>query len=96
MKGLRENAVSRTCLPVLKHITSDLKISYHNTRFLHCHMKDFANYENLKSGDIIAISESRLVPSDRNEDFQLPGFNMYCFDAHLANGGRPFNGIVLY
>lgn len=30
--------------------------------------------ENLKSGDVIAISESRLVPNDRDEDFLLPGF----------------------
>lgn len=96
MKRLREDAVLRTCLRVLKHITSDLKIIYHNTRSLHCHMKYVANDENLKSGDIIAISESRLVPSDRDKDFLLPGFNMYRFDAHLANGRRPFNRMVLY
>lgn len=96
MERLREDVVLRTCLPVLKHITSDLKIIYHNTRSLHCHMKDVANDENLKSGDIIAISESRLVPNDRDEDFLLPGFNMYRFDGHVANGGRPFNGMVLY
>lgn len=43
-------------------------------------MKDVANDEILKSGDIIAITESRLVPNDRGEDFLLPGFNMYRFD----------------
>lgn len=59
-------------------------------------MKDVANDEILKSGDIIAISESRLVPNDRGEDFLLPGFNMYRFDAHVACEGRPFNGMVLY
>lgn len=59
-------------------------------------MKDVANDEILKSGDIIAISESRLVPNDRGEDFLLPGFNMYRFDAHVASEGRPFNGMVLY
>lgn len=59
-------------------------------------MKDVANDEILKSGDIIAMSESRLVPNDRDEDLLLPGFNMHRFDAHVASEGRPFNGMVLY
>lgn len=96
MEKLREDAVLRTCLPVLKQITSDLKIIYHNTRSLHCQMKDVATDEILKSGDVIAITESRLVPNDRDDDFLLPGFNMYRFDAHVASEGRPFNGMVLY
>lgn len=96
MERLREDAVLRTCLLVLKHIKSDLKTIYHNTRSLHCHKKSVANDENLKSGDRIAIAESRLVLNDRDEDFLLPGFNMYRFDAQVENGGQPFNVMVLY
>lgn len=96
MERLREDAVLRTCLLVLKHITSDLKTIYSNTRSLHCRKKSVANDENLKSGDRIAISESRLVLNATDEDFLLTGFNMYRFDAQVENGGRPLNGMVLY
>lgn len=92
MERLREDAVLRTCLLVLKHITSDLKTIYSNTRSLHCRKKSVANDEKLKS----AISESRLVLNATDEDFLLTGFNMYRFDAQVENGGRPLNGMVLY
>lgn len=42
-------------------------IRFENYVSQHCHMKDVANDENLKSGDIIAMSESRLVPNDRSD-----------------------------
>lgn len=59
-------------------------------------MKDVVNDENLKLGDIIVILESRFVFNDRDEDFLFFGFNMYRFDGYVVNGGRLFNGMVLY
>lgn len=96
MERLREDVVLRICLLVLKYIILDLKIIYYNIRFLYCYMKDVVNDENLKLGDIIVILESRFVFNDRDEDFLFFGFNMYCFDGYVVNGGWLFNGMVLY
>lgn len=96
MERLREDVVLRICLLVLKYIILDLKIIYYNIRFLYYYMKDVVNDENLKLGDIIVILESRFVFNDRDEDFLFFGFNMYCFDGYVVNGGWLFNGMVLY
>lgn len=96
MERLREDVVLRICLLVLKYIILDLKIIYYNIRFLYCYMKDVVNDENLKLGDIIVILESRFVFNDRDEDFLFFGFNMYCFDGYVVNGGWLFNRMVLY
>lgn len=96
MERLREDVVLRICLLVLKYIILDLKIIYYNIRFLYCYMKDVVNDENLKLGDIIVILESRFVFNDRDEDFLFFGFNMYCFNGYVVNGGWLFNGMVLY
>lgn len=97
MQRLRENAVLRICLPILKNIASDLKIIYQNCRSLHLHIKDVCADKNLTLGNIIAFSESRLVNRDKNEDYLLPGFHMYRFDANVSNDlERPNHDMVVY
>lgn len=97
MQRLRENAVLRICLPILKNIASDLKIIYQNCRSLHLHIKDVCADKNLTLGNIIAFSESRLVNRDKNEHYLLPGFHMYRFDANVSNDlERPNHGMVVY
>ena len=47
--------------------------------------------------DIIAISESRLKETDRSDDFEIPGFNIYRFDdLNTGNTDRSYWGIVVY
>ena len=49
------------------------------------------------SGNIIALTESRLKSSDRNEDYMLPGFHIYRFDSSVhTNSERPYYGTVVY
>lgn len=51
----------------------------------------------MHASDIIAISESRLKQSDKNDDYNIPGFRMYRFDDDVGvNCGRSYKGIVVY
>lgn len=45
---------------------------------------------------IIAVSESRLKITDKNDDYNLPGFQMFRFDGSENFGVRSYNGIVIY
>lgn len=97
MERLRTETHMHSCVPILKDITSDLKIVYHNTRSLHLHIRDLAHESNMHASDIIAISESRLKQSDKNDDYNIPGFHMYRFNDDVGvNCGRSYKGIVVY
>lgn len=50
------------------------------------------------SSDIIAVSESRLMPSDDAITYSIPEFTSYRFDAvsHNDDAFRPYRGIVVY
>lgn len=80
-----------------KDIALDIKIIYQNCRSLQLHMKDVYADKNLTFGNIIALSQFRLVNRDKYEDYLLPGFHMYRFDANVLNDlERPSHGMVLY
>lgn len=96
MARLREQASLSLCLPNLSQINDDMKIIYHNTRSLNKHFEDLKNDGNIMSADIIAVSESRLKITDKNDDYNLPGFQMFRFDGSENLGVRSYNGIVIY
>ena len=97
MGRLRAEAPLRVCLPILGNLTSDVKVIYHNSRSLHLHHRDLSTENNMLSGDIIAITESRLKCDDLNEDYNLPGFQMHRFDSNVASSDdRPYYGTVIY
>lgn len=61
------------------------------------HIQELVHENNMHASDIIAISKSRLNDTDRNEDYDLPGFHIHRFDETNANnGGRSYRGIVVY
>lgn len=97
MERMRNHAALWTCLPILENITSDLKIIYHNSRSLHLHISDLLSEKNILSGDIVAVTESRLKASDNSENYLLPGFHIYRFDEEESSHTmRPFYGSVIY
>lgn len=97
MKRLRTNCLLHSCVPILSDIREDLKIVYHNSRSLHLHFPEFARETNIHASDIIAISESRLKETDKNDDYEIQGFNMHRFDdLNVGNTRRSYRGIVVY
>lgn len=97
MDRLRADSMLHSCVPILKDISEDIKIVYHNTRSLHLHIQELVHEKNMHASDIIAISESRLKDTDRNEDYELPGFHIHRFDeTNATNGARSYRGIVVY
>lgn len=47
MERLRTETHMHSCVLILKDITSDLKIVYHNTRYLYLHIRDLAHESNM-------------------------------------------------
>lgn len=54
-----------------------IKIVYHNARSLHLHIQELVHEKNMHASDIIGISENRHKDTDRNKDYQLPGFHIH-------------------
>lgn len=96
MDRLYSEATLHSCLPLLQNLNEDFKLLYHNCRSLHLHINDMKLEKNLISADIIAISESRLKPSDDAECYELQGFSTYRYDDEKYTSGRPYHGIVIY
>lgn len=98
MIRLREHSLLHSCVPILSNILEDLKIVYHNCRSLHLHIKDLITEKNMLDSDIVAVAESRLVQSDRNDEYSIPGFRIYRFDDEHNQDARirTCRGIVLY
>lgn len=67
-----------------------------NIRSLHKHIDDLKKDFNLLSSDVLALSETRLIESDRNESFSLPGYTLYRFDYPCNSEQRSSYGLALY
>lgn len=97
MNRLREAARIDLCVPNLMERTADCTVfAVFNTRSLHKHIDDIRKDFNLLSSDLIALSETHLLDSDRNETFALHGYRLYRFDSTQNSGHRSSHGLALY
>ena len=97
MERLRFNASLKLCLDSLhSHPLTALKIVFFNIRSLHKHIADLQTDFSLLSSDIIGVSETRLLRSDNDSLYQLPGFSLYRFDFENQSPGRSSYGLALY
>ena len=97
MNRLREEARIDLCVPNLMERTAGCTVfAVFNTRSLHKHIDDIRKDFNLLSSDLIALSETHLLDSDRNETFELHGYRLYRFDSTQNSGQRSSHGLALY
>ena len=99
IERLRTEAVLNLCYKPLYTLSDgSLKFVFNNTRSLHAHFEDIKEEPNIKSADVIGFAESRLISSDSDEDYRLPGFAMPIRnDQSQVNATtRPYHGLVLY
>ena len=72
------------------------KIVYHNTRSLNKHFADLKSFDLLSGAHLIAVAESRLLPSDSDADFSLPGYSILRNDQAPSSHIRPSHGSLVY
>lgn len=77
-----------------------IKVTFQNARSLHLHHADLKNDHNHTAADIIAVAETRLCPTDTDESYDLPDFNLFRADQTLNNPHhphlRPPHGLAAY
>ena len=68
-----------------------------NTRSLYKHIENVkANY-NICASDVFFLTETRLVHSDDNKKYEIPGFEVSCRNDQLCNSAtRPPHGLISY
>ncbi|CAC5400691.1 unnamed protein product [Mytilus coruscus] len=72
---LMTDATLQLCFKPLYNLSSNyFKVVFNNSRSLHAHFKDLKSDPNILDADVIGIAESRLISTDENEDFYVPGF----------------------
>lgn len=97
MSRLRNEGKMRVCIDNLreKDPCTTVLTSF-NIRSLHKHKEDLEKDLNLMFSDVLAISETRLVQTDEDETFSLPGYIMYRFDSPQHCTQRPSYGLAFY
>ncbi|CAC5416140.1 unnamed protein product [Mytilus coruscus] len=96
---LRADATLQLCFKPLYNLSSNyFKVVFNNSRSLHAHFDDLKSDPNILDADVIGIAESRLISTDVNEDFYVPGFEPPVrLDQKQTNlNTRPPHGLVLY
>ncbi|XP_063442198.1 uncharacterized protein LOC134722507 [Mytilus trossulus] len=96
---LRTDATLQLCFKPLYNLSSNyFKVVFNNSRSLHAHFNDIKSDPNILDADVIGIAESRLISTDENGDFHLPGFEPPVrLDEKQTNfNTRPPHGLVLY
>ena len=97
MTRLRNERMLRLCyVPPYSLDTHTLKITLQNARSLHHHIADLKADHNHISADIIAVCETRLMPSDMDDYFSIPGYRLLRFDQPRTNPLRPPHGLAIY
>ncbi|VDI78482.1 Hypothetical predicted protein [Mytilus galloprovincialis] len=72
---LRTDATLQLCFKPLYNLSSNyFKVVFNNSRSLHAHFNDLKSDPNILDADVIGIAESRLISTDENDDFHVPGF----------------------
>ncbi|PJE78258.1 ATP-dependent RecD-like DNA helicase [invertebrate metagenome] len=96
MDRLRKIPMHLCYIPLYNIDNAHVKLLFNNARSLHKHIDDVRREPNIQSADIIGICESRLVDTDRQECYDLPGFTAHRLDEDHNGTTRPNHGLVVY
>lgn len=50
----------------------------------------------MKTVDILAFSETRLMTTDLSKNYNLNGYNLFRCDEIIHTDNRPYHGIAVY
>jgi exonuclease III len=99
MKRLRDNHRVALKVPnLVNDYPESLMLVAHNGRSLHAHIIEVRADINFKEADLILHSETRATSSDKNNFYDLDGFNLVRADALAQDGDivRPHHGTAIH
>ena len=99
VERLKSEAVLSLCFKPLYSLPSEnFKVVFNNSRSMHLHHEDIRADPSIMDADVIGIAESRLIPSDCNENYLFPGFQTPIrVDQNQKHPNtRPPHGLVVF
>lgn len=96
MERMRSSSSLTTCLSSIQDKEGHINIVFHNSRSLHLHISDLKCETYLQKVHVVGIAESRLMPTDYQETFELDQFHSIRNDSKLPGNKRPHHGTVVY
>ena len=78
-------------------MVTGMKCCFLNTRSLYKHIENVKANHNICASDVNFLAETRLIYSDDDDTYKLPGFEDSCKNNQLWNQTtRPPHGLVSY
>ena len=97
MERLRTSASLKLCFsPIYELQEASLKCVFVNSRSFHKHYSDLNKNHLIRGADIIGIAESRLLCTDRNDQYTIEGYSIHRNDQIIQHPTRPPHGLVIY
>ena len=97
MERLRTNASLKLCFsPVYELQEASFKCVFLNSRSFHRHYSDLKKNHLIRGADIIGIAESRLLGTDRNDQYIIENYSIHRNDQIIQYPTRPPHGLVIY
>ena len=94
---LKTHRKVQLCYTPVYNMLADMKCCFVNTRSLYKHIENVKANHNICASDVIFLAERRLVHSDDNKKYEIPGFEVSCRNDQLCNcATRPPHGLISY
>jgi len=98
MQRLGESRLQLCYVPLCElQLHNRFTIIFNNCRSLHKHFEDISVDPNVRSGDVVAVAESRLHGTDSSRQYLIDGFHLLRNDQKQNKPGvRPPHGLAVY
>jgi hypothetical protein len=75
LQRLRKSGLLKLCYTPLYNLGNYLfRFVFNNVRSLYAHLEDIKADPNVSNADSIGLAETKLIQSDSDDDYLLPGF----------------------
>ena len=97
MEYMNTHSKLQLCFVPLSSINGSYKYSYINVWSLHKHINNVRANHTVKSSDVIMVSETHLIASDADVDYNIESFqNIYRHDEPTDQVFRPSHGLAIF
>lgn len=90
----KKHRLTLSYMPIHESQADTLNIVYHNARSYKKHFEDVMHDYNIKKGDLISISETRLKQTNALSRYTIPCYTMYCTNDPRTM--QQYHGMITY
>ena len=97
MDYLKTHRKVQLCYTPVYNMVTGMKCCFLNTRSLYKHIANVKANHNICASDVILLAETRLIHSDDDDTYRIPGFEVSCRNDQLwKQTTRPPHGLISY